>query len=151
LKTPTQAGEDTKESVGETVTKVKVLVGVEKPKPKPPKLPPPKPKSNNEMALNVAGKIAGGAGNFALWATKGAANLAWSGAQAAVTKGTESLQKGNPKLGGTKAAPIGNKGVADTEDVEKEVADALRLAEASLRKASLDKKQPNKQAADSET
>ena len=140
--------EQTKESLDATLTKVKVLVGLEKPKP--PKVPPPKPKSNKEIALDVAGRVAGGAGKLAWFATKGATNLAWSGAQAALEKGSESQLEGNSKAEATPSLdPVVAKSevstqkvvipkmdVIDTEDVEKEVADALKFAEDSLRQAS---------------
>ena len=140
--------EQTKESLDATLTKVKVLVGLEKPKP--PKVPPPKPKSNKEIALDVAGRVAGGAGKLAWFATKGATHLAWSGAQAALEKGSESQLEGNSKAEATPSLdPVVAKSevstqkvvipkmdVIDTEDVEKEVADALKFAEDSLRQAS---------------
>jgi hypothetical protein len=143
----------TKESVDETYTKVRVLIGVEKPKPKPPKLPPPKAKDAKEIALDLAGKAAAGTGQFAWWATKGAANMAWTSATSALGKSgvtipeLPQLPKMNlPELPQQQKQPQPQKppptvvptgasdGVADTKQVEKEVADALKLAEDSLRK-----------------
>jgi hypothetical protein len=138
----------TKESIDESVTNVKVLLRLEKPEPKPPKLPPPKPKNAQEIALDLAGKAAGAAGKVAWWATKGTANMAWSGAQAAFEKGKEAVQgKPAPTKGAldtdavekgkeaVQGEPAPTKGATDTDAVEKEVADALKLAEASLKLA----------------
>jgi hypothetical protein len=83
--------ENTQESVQEAVTNVKVLIGIEKPKPKPPKKPPPPQKKPKEIALSLAGKAAGATGKLAWWTTKGAASLAWKGAQVAYSKGKERI------------------------------------------------------------
>lgn len=74
----------TKDTVSDAVTKVKVLVGVEKPKPKPPVVPPPKDPTVSELALDVAGRVAGATGKVAWWATKGTVGLAWNGARTMV-------------------------------------------------------------------
>ena len=55
--------------------------------------------------------------------------MAWNGARAAMDK--EQTSQTNQS---TQTEAL-NTGASDTEDVEKEVADALRLAEASLLKA----------------
>jgi hypothetical protein len=136
--------EETKESVDETVTKVKVLVGLEKPKPKPPKLPPPKEPSFEQFALDVAGGAAKGVGKFAWWAAKSTTGLAWSGAKSAFEQATESAQA-LPALSAAVQEQQPPKTIeipppSDTKEVELEVADALKLAEASLRQASVEKK-----------
>ena len=145
---------EVKESVDETVTNVKVFVGLEKPKPKPPKLPPPKDPTVQQFVFDVAGGVAKGAGKLTWWATKNVAGLAWNGAKSAFdkTKTNPSTQSAleaastSPEDATTVVDPsaqqktIDLSNPTDTLEVEQEVADALRLAEASLRKASIEKK-----------
>lgn len=148
----------TKESVDETVTKVKVLVGMEKPKPKPPKLPPPQPPSTEKVLLDLASRVAFSAGKLVLWAGQGVASFAWEGVMSAVTNKpsqapkleSSAVQNKTSPVAPVVAAPNRDLDVAnqkletETEALKDEVAEALRLAEASLRKAEQNKSNDNK-------
>jgi len=77
------------DTVDETLSKGKVLLGLEKPKPRPPNLPPPKPLSASDVGWKIAGGVATAAANVAWWVGKSAAFLTWKGAQFALEKGVE--------------------------------------------------------------
>ena len=73
-------------TVEEVSTNIKVLLGLEKPVPKPPKKPPPKPATGADLAKDVLGTVASGAGKAAWWVTKGTAGLAFKATKAGAEK-----------------------------------------------------------------
>ena len=128
----------TKENINERVTDMKVMLRLEKPKPKPPKIPPPQPESVNDLALKATSGVASGVGKVAWWATKSVASAAWSGAQSAI-QDREKQDREKPGLTPpvqpkrqTVSSP--NTFDAQTAELQKEVEEALRLAEETLRK-----------------
>ncbi len=125
---------NTKESIDEGVNTVKVALRLEKPKPMPPKSPPPKPKSAKDIAFRVAGGAATGVGKVAWWATRSIATAAWNGAQSAVKEQGMVVAK-KPK---TPSITPPNSLEKRAAELQKEVDEALRLAEETLRKVDED-------------
>lgn len=121
---------DTKESIEEGVTNVKVLLRLEKPKPKPPKLPPPKPKTAKEIALSIAGSAAKGAAQATWWVAKSAATAAWDGASSAIRERQQTSS--NQQEESTTSSR--NKAREQAAELQKEVDEALRLADETLKK-----------------
>lgn len=133
VKDTAQAAVDTTESIKDGVTNVRVFLRLEKPKPKPPKMPPPKTKTARDIALQVAGSAASGAGKVTWWATKSVASAAWNGAQSAIEKRQNGPAK-TPKPPSIPPPSRPSKLDQQTAELQKEIDEALRLAEETLRK-----------------
>lgn len=130
-------------AVDEVATNVKVFVGLEKPKPKPPKTPPPPPPTAGEIGMKVAGSVvtgvATGTAKLAWWAGKGAAVAAWNGVQSATGNARVEEVPASPtasltELPETTEAPEQqSSSIASSDgDVDKEVQEALRLAQSAI-------------------
>jgi len=125
---------NTKKSIDEGITNTKVFLRLEKPKPKPPKLPPPKTKTAKEIAkeitLSIAGSAASGVGKATWWATKSVTTAAWNSASSAIQerKNTSTKQPAPP------ASLPASKTYQTTAELQKEVDEALRLADETMRK-----------------
>jgi hypothetical protein len=129
----------TQDTMNEGVTDMKVTLGLEKPKPKPPKTPPPEEETLNDLALKATSNVAAGVGKAAWWATKSVASAAWNGAQSAIQDrekpGPSPPVQPKPQI---KSSPKSSTLDAQTAELQKEVEEALRLAEETLRKVDLD-------------
>lgn len=149
--------EDTRHNVDETFTNVKVLVGVEQKKPVPPEMPPPKPRTAEELAWDVAGGVATVTGKAAWFVTVGAAKLSFAGAKLAYNKLMEPMadQRTAEQMGMGKTVVASTTVVetpkvetvvkeevtvmespeqtrAEKEALDREVSDALKLAEKAM-------------------
>ena len=131
-------------AIDEAATNIKVFAGLEKPKPKPPKTPPPPPPTVGELGVKVAGSVvtgvATGTAKLAWWAGKGVAVAAWNGVQSATgnSKAIEEQQtpaaslKVSPEAQSNQVkAPEKSPSPSDS-DVDKEVQEALRLAQSAI-------------------
>jgi hypothetical protein len=139
---------ETTESIKEGMEVAKVVLRLKKPKPMPPKLPPPKPKTAKEVALNIAANVVKSAGKVTWWTTKSVASLAWNGvliaihdareANTSLTNAPVSLQEAVfSKQSKPPSTPIPTppRNIdAETDELRREVQEALRLAEEVLRK-----------------
>ena len=142
-------------AVDEVATNVKVFVGLEKPKPKPPKTPPPPPPTASEIGMKVAGSVvtgvATGTAKLAWWAGKGAAVAAWNGVQSATGKTKAEEVPTSPavsltELPETTKAPEKRPSsiTSSDDDVDKEVQEALRLAQSAIDFADRDSEEGRK-------
>jgi hypothetical protein len=150
-----QSIRETKEGVEKFVVKVedltygaKVLVGLEQPKPK----PPPPPKTTSEIAMEVAGTVAKTAavttGKAAVIVGKGTVGMATSAVKIAINSAKEQAEKKKQETTAKQvlertavqpSAPV-TTSIAEIDPLlEKEVAEALRSAEAALVEAESNK------------
>jgi len=134
-----------------------VRLELEKPKPSPPKAPPPSPPTAGEVGLKIAGSVAKGVSTgtakFVWWVGKGAAVTAWNGVQKAFTENvaSENREKSPSRAGTKPGKDVPNSPGAGAniisevkedeniatpmtsdEDVDKEVQEALLLAQSAL-------------------
>mgnify|MGYP000027919592 CR=1 FL=1 len=144
-------------TVDDVATSVKVRLELEKPKPSPPKAPPPSPPTAGEVGLKIAGSVAKGVSTgtakFVWWVGKGAAVTAWNGVQKAFTENvaSENREKSPSRAGTKPGKDVPNSPGAGAniisevkedeniatpmtsdEDVDKEVQEALLLAQSAL-------------------
>lgn len=118
--------------VDETTTRVKVLAGLEKPKPKPPKVPPPPPPTAADIGWKVAGTVASGSAKLAWWAGKGVAVTAWNGVSSALKKSGQEKSR-SPTLDKLQSQSLSStKDQSKEKKVDKDVEEALKLAQSAL-------------------
>jgi len=145
------------ETVDEVTTKLKVMAGLEKPVPKPPKTPPPPPPTAAEIARKIAGDVVKGAAvgtaKATWWVGKSAAVAAWNGVQAATGNVKNEVQLGpstnrsTPMVtesSASKASDATTPSPTDS-DVDKEVQEALRLAQSAIDFADKDAEKSKKE------
>jgi hypothetical protein len=145
--------QQTVDSVNSAITEAKYLTGLEK---RPP--PPPKEYTVSDIAWDVAGGLAKGTAKAAFWLGKGVLQLGWKGAKAAFvsatsqnatplqTKATDVLRtqaefppvppKQPPPMELLEVTASAPPTATSTSDkVDREVSEALKLANAALRNA----------------
>ena len=149
-----QRVQETQEAVDKALTSAKIMAGLEERIPEPPKTPPPEPKPivPKDLPLRVTSFVVTGTAKAAWFVGKGAVGsgvqgvrMAWKGTRRSRAKTTPAVSK--RKRDGRSVAPpspIPSSRIQSTaggiEELETEVAEVLRMAEAALQDANVNKR-----------